>query len=91
MYIAYDAEDKSTKTGTKGIPHNLNLSLAAFKSQLYDHRAHKVTLTSLRLDNNRQMSKITQIKKGLSDICCKFPIDHDQITCSPLKENGKFL
>ena len=90
-YIAYNADDKSTKSGTKGIPHYINLSLQAFLSQLYEHGDHKVTLTSLRLDNNRKMSKITQIKRGLSDLFCKFHVDDDQITCKPLKYNGNFL
>ena len=89
--MAYNADDKSTKSGTKGIPHYVNLSLDAFLSKLYDHGDHKVTLTSLRLDNQRRMSKITQIKKGLSDLFCKFHIENDQITCTPIKLNDQFL
>lgn len=89
--MAYNADDKSSKSGTKGIPHYVNLSLDAFLSQLYDHGDHKVTLTSLRLDNQRRMSKITQIKKGLSDLFCKFHVENDHITCTPIKLNGKFL
>ena len=89
--MAYNADDKTVKCGTKGIPHYVELTLDAFLSQLYDHGEHKVTLTSLRLDNNRQMAKITQIKKGLTDLYVKFPVDSDKITCTPLKEGGKFL
>ena len=89
--MAYNADDQSSKSGTKGIPHNMNLSLEAFRSQLYEHKHHKVSLTSLRLDNNQKMSKITQIKRGLSDLFCKFHVDNDQVTCTPLKENGKYL
>ena len=89
--MAFNADDNSTKSGTKGIPHYVNLSLDAFLSQLYDHGDHKVTLTSLRLDNDRRMSKITQIKKGLSDLFCKFHVENDQITCTPIRIDGEFL
>ena len=90
-YMAYNADDKSTKSGTKGIPHYINLSLDAFISQLYDHNDHRVKLTSLRLDNNQRMSKITQIKRGLSDLFCKFHVNDDQITCQPIKVNDNLL
>ena len=64
-YCAYNSEDQTNKIGTKGIPHSLNLSLQAFLSKLYGQQAHTVKLTSLRLDNENRMSRITQIKKGL--------------------------
>ena len=62
----------AVKCGTKGIPHNQNLELEAFLGKLYGHADHKVKLTALRLDKHKVMSRITQIKKGLTDLFVKF-------------------
>ena len=40
---------------------------------------------------NKVMSRVKQQKSGLSRIFYKFPISDDGITCSPLKENDKYL
>ena len=77
--------------GSKGIPHNENLESEAFVNALFTNNSHYVTLRSLRLNKNREMSRITQRKKGLSDIFFKFPLDDDGITCRPLKLNEEFL
>ena len=93
-YMAFnsdpDARDK-IKCGTKGIPHSQKLCLDAFLTKLYNHTEHKVTIKSLRLNNQRVMSRITMIKAGLSDLCIKFPISDDMITCTPLCKNGQYL
>ena len=85
-----EAEEK-VKCGTKGIPHSQQLCLDAFLSKLYSHNHHQVTIKSLRLNNEKIMSRITMIKTGLTDLCIKFPISDDMITCSPLCKDGKIL
>ena len=93
-YMAFNSDPdakENTKCGTKGIPHSANLCLDAFLSKLYSHNPHFVTLRSLRLNENKVMSRITMIKSGLTDLCVKFPIADDMITCTPLCKNGKFL
>ena len=68
-----------------------NIALDAFIAKLYGHNEHKVKLTSLRLDKNKVMSRISQIKKGLTDLFVKFPVHDDKITCSVLKLNDEYL
>ena len=74
-----------------GIPHSEKINIEAFIDKLYGHGEHTVKLRSLRLDQNRVMSRIEQIKKGLTDIFVKFPVDNDMITCRPLKQNMRIL
>ena len=84
-------ETEEVKMGSKGIPHNEKLKSEAFLETLLTNNSHFVTLRSLRLNKNREMSRITQRKKGLSDIFFKFPLDDDGITCRPLKLNDEYL
>lgn len=79
------------KCGTKGIPHSQKIQLEAFLSKLYGHTDHKVKLTSLRLNKDKVMSRISLIKKGLTDLFVKFPLDDDKITCAPLKLDDHFV
>ena len=90
-YHSINLETDEVKMGSKGIPHNENLRSEAFINVLFTNNSHYVTLRSLRLNKNREMSRITQRKKGLSDIFFKFPLDDDGITCRPLKLNEEFL
>ena len=90
-YHSINLDNDEVKMGSKGIPHNQQLQSEAFLEALFSNNSHYVTLRSLRLNQNREMSRITQIKRGLSDIFLKFPLDDDGITCRPLKVNGKYL
>ena len=93
-YMAFNSDPNAkekTKCGTKGIPHSENICLQAFLDKLYNHGSHSVTLRSLRLNNDKVMSRITMIKSGLSDLVVKFPVDDDMITCSPLVKDGQYL
>ena len=67
------------------------LELEAYLQKLYGSTSHYVTLRALRLNRNQEMTRITQIKSGLSDIFVKFHLDDDGITCRPLKINGQYL
>ena len=77
--------------GSKGIPHDEKLKSEAFLETLFSNNSHYVTIRSLHLNKNREMSRITQTKQGLSDIFLKFPLDDDGITCRPLKVNNEYL
>ena len=95
-YMSYNANPDTinpdkVKCGTKGIPHSQQIALEAFLSKLYGHTEHKVKLTSLRLDKDKVMSRISLIKRGLTDLFVKFPMADDQITCTPLKLDGHFV
>ena len=52
--------------------------------KLYGVNDHSVRIQSLRLDHTRTMARITQIKKGLTDLFVKFRVADDKITCDPL-------
>ena len=67
------------------------LELQAFLEKLYGSGSHHVTLRTLRLNRNQEMTRITQIKSGLSDIFWKFHLEDDGITCRPIKINGQYL
>ena len=84
-------ETNEVKMGSKGIPHNEKLRSEAFLDTLFSNNSHFVTIRSLRLNKNREMTRITQMKKGLSDIFLKFPLDDDGITCKPLTVNNEYL
>ena len=90
-YHSINLETDEVKMGSKGIPHNENLKSEAFINALFTNNSHYVTMRSLRLNKNREMSRITVQKKGLSDIFFKFPLDDDGITCRPLKLNNEYL
>ena len=89
-YLAYDAENDAIKCGTKGVPGSAKLCLQDFKKMLYDTEVPNVEVRSLRCING-QMARVTQTKRGLSDLFSKFRIDSDKITCRPLIENNEYL
>ena len=90
-YHSINLETDEVKMGSKGIPHNQKLQSEAFLETLFCNNSHYVTIRSLRLNNRREMARITQLKKGLSDIFVKFRLDDDAITCKPLTLNGQYL
>ena len=65
--------------------------MTEFVGRLYGNESHFVTIRSLRLNRDKQMSRFTLRKRGLSDIFLKFDVASDGITCSPLRKKGKVL
>ena len=93
-YLAHNSDPNAkekVKCGTKGIPHSERITIDKFLDKLYNHTSHSVTLRSLRLNSDKVMSRISTHKKGLTDLCVKFPISDDMITCTPLTKNGVYL
>ena len=60
-------------------------------NQLYGQESHFVTLRTLRLNKERNMSRFTTNKRGLNDIFLKFDVADDGITCAPLKKKSKIM
>ena len=89
-YYAYDAENDMVKKGTKGVPSQCKLKLQEFKEKLYENKTPHVTVRSLRSVQN-QMTRTAQTKKGLSSLFCKFYVENDGITCTPLICNGEYI
>ena len=90
-YHSINLETDEVKMGSKGIPHGEKLRSEMFLNSLFSNNSHFVTLRSLRLTNNREMARMTTVKKGLSDIFFKFRLDDDGITCRPLTINNEYL
>lgn len=96
-----NAEDNTLKEAKKGIPHAVKLNLDNYKDTLFNsldeynpsglREQHTVIVNSLRCDNTKKMSRMSVIKRGLSDLYHKHYVDNDAITCSPLKLNGNYL
>ena len=89
-YTAFDEENGSSKSGTKGVPGSCRVTLEDFRAKLYDNVTKVVDIRSLRQVCG-QMSRTTQRRKALNDLYCKFRIDSDRITCRALIENGKYM
>ena len=65
-----------------------------FQSVLLDENTprQRVTLNSLRLNRNKEMTRMRMEKSSLSDIFVKLQVLADKITCVPLRDqSGKLL
>jgi hypothetical protein len=81
------------KEAKKGIPYSCKLELNDFVETLYGENkvSHMVEVRSLRLNYEKQMTRTTLRKTGLSDIHVKMGVQNDKVTCLPLKEKGKYI
>ena len=89
-YFCFNSDDNGTKMGSKGVPNYSNLELNNFIEKLYGQKDLKIQLRSLRLLGG-SMSRVHMDKRALSDLFCKFHIEFDGITCTPLKLNNEYL
>ena len=88
-YIA-NCQSGKFKLGTKGLPHNIDVTMKDFKSCLEDGKAFRVNIQTLTKRGN-QMSRVNTYKKGLNRVFTKFRVADDGITCTPLKKDGVLL
>ena len=88
-YFAKSTEGE-VKLATKGLPHHVQVRLENFKQCLYDGTSFNVELQTLTKKNS-QMSRVKTVKKGLSRIFIKFPVESDGITCTPLQKGNLYL
>jgi hypothetical protein len=91
-YISCKDTNK-TKDGRKGIPNWADLRLEDFYSTLYAQN-NGTTMTevcSLRVNNDRKMTRTSTLRTGLSAIHVKLKIDDDRVTCRPLKEGENYI
>lgn len=93
MYQGYDPETDVIKKSTKGVPSRNQFKMRLFQSVLLDENTprQKITLNSLRLNRNKEISRMKMEKSSLSDIFVKMHVLADKISCVPLSKNGKFL
>ena len=93
MYQGYAPETDVTKKSTKGVPSRNQFKMRLFQSVLLDEKTprQKITINSLRLNKNKEISRMKMEKSSLSDIFVKMQVLADKITCAPLSKNGKYL
>ena len=51
----------------------------------------QVDMTSLRLNRNKEMSRMSMKRSNLSDIFLKMQVQDDKVTCTPLRKNNEYL
>ena len=92
-YYAYCRDTEVSKDGRKGIPSWANLKLCDFLDVLYNDNAPKnmTEVRSLRLNKEKQMTRTTTRKSGLTGIHVKMAIQSDRVTCQPLQRNEEYL
>ena len=76
--------------GTKGLPHHIDIVMNDFRSCLETGRKFMVTTQSLTMKDN-VMSRVSITKSGLNRFFCKFRLNDDGVTCSPLTVDNKVL
>ena len=94
MYQGYDPERDDIKKSTKGVPTRNKFKMKLFQSVLLDNTTprQRVTINSLRLNRNKEMTRMRMEKSSLSDIFVKLQVLADKITCAPLRDqSGKIL
>ena len=92
-YYAKCYDTQTTKDGRKGIPNWADLKLESFYDTLYNATAtrHVADVRSLRLNQNKQMTRTTMLKSGLTGIHVKLGVKEDRVTCVPLKIGDQFV
>lgn len=74
-----------------GVPKSVKLTENAFRQCLFDHQPLNISVGSLMLNSDKQMSRVEILKRGLSDACTKVVVLDDKVTCKPLQKNGKLI
>lgn len=93
MYQCYCKEKDEFKKSTKGVPKSNKFDMQIFQSVLLDETTPRqtVTVNSLRLNTEKEISRVSTVKTSLSDIFVKLRVEPDKIRCSPLTKNGVLL
>ena len=82
----------AVKDGRKGIPKYVKLTLDDFAETLYGESAQKrVEVHSLRLNKDKEMTRTTTRRVGLTGVHVKMSVGPDKISCSPLQQNGQYI
>jgi len=85
-YYMYCRTEHAKKDGRKGIPKSYPLSLIDFFNTLYGETVkHSVEVRSLRLNRDKQMTRTTTVRSGLTGIHVKLSVSEDRVTCRPLQ------
>ena len=92
-YYAYCKTNNAKKDARKGIPKSYPLTLKEFYDKLYStsENNHSVEVRSLRLNKNKQMTRTTTTKRGLTAIHVKLGVSDDRVTCKPLQFKNKIV
>ena len=82
----------ATKDGRKGIPKYVKLVLDDFYETLYgDSKQKRVEVHSLRLNQDKEMTRTTTRRVGLTAVHVKLGVGPDKVSCSPLLLNDQYI
>ena len=82
----------ATKDGRKGIPKYVKLVLDDFYETLYgDAKQKRVEVHSLRLNRDKEMTRTTTRRVGLTAVHVKLGVGPDKISTHPLHINGQYI
>ena len=92
MYQGCDTRS-GLKKSTKGIPHANKFQMDTWLGSLLDESFPKqeVTINSLRLNRQKEMSRMCCKRSALSDVFVKMQVQADKVTCTPLMKNNEYL
>ena len=92
-YYAYCRSNDEIKDGKKGVPMWFKLKLDQYKDALYNHSVNPtiVEVRSLRLNKEKQMTRTTTYKYGLSSIHVKSAVENNKVSCTPLKVDNIYI
>ena len=93
MYRGFDATSGGIKKSTKGVPHSNQFEMSTWLSVLFDESfpQQNVTINSLRVNRNKEMSRMTMNRAAMSDVFLKMQVQADKVTCTPLMQNNVYL
>ena len=93
MYQGFDKKSNDIKKSTKGIPHRNNYEIETWINVLLNSEfpRQSVTIDSLRLNQQKEMSRMKFKRSSLSDIFLKMQVQDDKVTCLPLMKNKTLL
>ena len=74
-----------------GVPRSVELTEQGFRECLFGGQTVDVPVNSFMLNKDKEMVRISMIKRGLSDACTKVYIHDDKVTCTPLRKDGNFV
>ena len=92
-YFAYCRTRDKSKDGRKGIPKYHQLTKDIFYDVLYDDTMprHVTQVNSLRLNRDKEMTRTSTRKRGLTAVHVKMSVGPDRITCGPLKCKNEYV
>ena len=76
---------------SEGVPRCVKLTENEYRQCLFEGTPHDVPFNALILNSDKEMSRISTTKRGLSDAITKIFVHDDKVSCSPLRKNNVYI